>query len=85
MDQESAEQGGEAQGCSEMKRDLPGCRPAGIGSAFRQVKTVLGMTAIPLHSLVDFNDNFTKRESYKSRNKVRDVLTRGLKKKKFCL
>lgn len=54
-------------------------------SVFRQVKTVLGMTAIPLHSLVDFNNNFTKRESYKSRNKVRDVLMRGLKKKKFCL
>ena len=85
VDQESAEQGSEAQGCSEMKHDLPGCRPAGTGPVFRQVKTVLGMTAIPLHSLVDFNDNFTKRESCKSRNKVRDVLTRGLKKKKFCL
>lgn len=48
------------KGCSELKHDLPGCRPAGVGSVFRQVKTMLGMAAIPPHSQVDFSDNFTK-------------------------
>ena len=48
------------KGCSKLKHDLPGYRPAGVGSVFRQVKTMLGMTAIPLHSQVDFSDNFTK-------------------------
>ena len=48
------------KGCSEVEHDLPRCRPAGIRSVFRQVKTMLGTTAIPLYSQVDFNDNFTK-------------------------
>ena len=43
------------------------------------------MTAAALLSQVDVNDNFAKMKELKSRNKIRHVLMRDVKKKKFCL